>query len=309
MPIEVYPAPAAASSINASSITATTAQTLYEGRFDLQPAIYTITCTSSTIAKAEFYSGTSTLITTATTVSGTVTINLATAADRVRVWTNTGSNIVVTFTKVAGALTTAISGTLDTITSSGTYTGTSTSGLGYAVLVGGGGGGGGATYNTGPSGNGAVGGVCSKLVTLTGSMAVTIGSNGVGGSGMTSNGTAGGASAFDGMAAGGGGGGEYGVNGQSVTYKHGTPGTATGGTYNLVSTYGDTVPAVTWSFVTPNASGVLGVAGIGATYHSDVVIAATGFAAGGGGTVSPGNPGAERAGANGAPGGLLILRF
>jgi hypothetical protein len=305
----VFPAPAAASSINASSITATTAFTLYEGRFDLQPAIYAITCTSSTIAKAEFYSGTTTLITTATTVSGTVTVNLGTAADRVRVWTNTGSNIVVTFTKVAEALTTAITGTLDTITASGTYTGTSTSGLAYAVLVGGGGGGGGATYNTGSSGNGGVGGVCNKLVTLTGSMAVTIGTAGVGGSGMTSNGTAGTSSTFASMTAGGGGGGLYGVNGQSAAGKHGTPGTATGGTYNQVGNDSETVPTVIWSFATPSASGVLGVAGIGQDYSGSAAVAATGFGASGAGTVSPGGPGAERAGANGAPGGLLILRF
>ena len=42
MPIEVYPVPVA-SSINASSITATTSNTLYEGLVSLQPAIYTIT--------------------------------------------------------------------------------------------------------------------------------------------------------------------------------------------------------------------------------------------------------------------------
>ena len=157
MAIEIFPVPVA-SSINANSITATTSNTLYEGRFSLDPAIYTITCTSGTIAKVQFFSNATTLITTGTTVSGTISINLATAADRVRLWTNTGSNVVVTITKTASALSDVFSGTLDTITSSGTYTGTSTSGFGYAVLVGGGGGGsGGSSYNARGGASGSAG--------------------------------------------------------------------------------------------------------------------------------------------------------
>jgi len=119
MGIAVFPV-AVASTINASSITCTSANTLYTALMDLQPAIYQITCTASTVAIVELYSGASTLITTATTVSGTVTINLATAADRIRVWTNTGTSIVVTINKTAGSLTDNFSGTLDTVTTTST---------------------------------------------------------------------------------------------------------------------------------------------------------------------------------------------
>lgn len=201
------------SSINASSITATAANTLYEGRVSLTPAIYTVTCASATIARVQFLSNAGTIITTATTASGTVSINLSSTADRIRVWTDTGSNIVVTITKTASALTDVFSGTLDTITSTGTYTGTSTSGYGYIVLVGGGGGGAGGNgggYQGGIGGN--AGAVTESLVALTGSMAVVIGAGGTGGTNGNGSGwgagSNGGTSTFAGLSAVGGAGGD-----------------------------------------------------------------------------------------------------
>ncbi len=83
---------AAASSINANAITATSADTMYEASVTLDPAIYTITCASATITNIQFFSNVNTLVTSAVTASGTVSINLASAADRVRLWTDTGSN-------------------------------------------------------------------------------------------------------------------------------------------------------------------------------------------------------------------------
>lgn len=224
MAISVFPAPVT-SSINASAITAASANTMYAASLALEPSIYTITCASGTITNVEFYSGVATLVTTATTSSGNVTINLGSSVDRVRLWTNTGSNVVVTITKTANALINNFSGTLDTITTIGssTYTGTSTSGYAYAVLVGGGGGASGhsGASNTGCGGGG--GGVTGKFVTLTGSMPVVIGAGGAGGTSSTA-GTNGGNSTFAGMTSGGGGGGLYASNTVAAA------GTSSGGT-------------------------------------------------------------------------------
>jgi len=290
MPIEVYPVPVSVtSSINANSITATAAFTLYEGMVTLDPAIYTVTCASATIAKVQFLSNTSTIITTATTASGTVSINLASAADRVRVWTDTGSNVVVTITKTASALTDIFSGTLDTITSSGTYTGTSTSGFAYAVLAGGGGGGagGGQSNQVGGIGGGS-GGVAEKLVTLTGSMAVTIGTGGAGGAYQHGAASAGGGSTFAGMTANGGGGG-------SAYDIAGTGGTATGGTINTTGNNG------TASQTTNGGAG-----GVATTVFQTFVISSLSGAnknSGGNGASSYGT------GTTGSPGVLYVLRF
>jgi hypothetical protein len=319
--IEIFPVPVE-STINANSITATSPHTLYQGLVDLQPAIYTITCINSTIAKIQLFSGNSTLVTTTETVTGTVTINLGTAVDRVRVWTNTGSDVVVTFTKIAAALS-GITGTIDIVTSTGTYTGTSTSGYGYAVLVGGGGGGGGNQWNRSGASSGGAGGVCSKFVQLTGSMAVTIGSAGSAGIGITGVGTSGGTSTFAGMSAGGGQGGSFGTNPDSTPTALG--GTATGGDFNQtangtkenISNESTSYQSVirgpntpfTWSFVTPSNQGFLGTGGDGTGYGGRAPVNATGFGAGGGGGNTRANNGEVSNGSNGAPGVLLVLRI
>jgi hypothetical protein len=93
MAISVFPAPVT-SSINAQSITAVSANTLYEGRTTLEPAIYTITCASSTVANVEFLLGNTTILASGTTASGSTSVNLASTSDKFRVWTNTGSNVV-----------------------------------------------------------------------------------------------------------------------------------------------------------------------------------------------------------------------
>jgi hypothetical protein len=212
MPIEVYPVPVA-SSINASAITAINPNKMYEGIINFDAAVYRITCDVATVAIVEFYSGASTLIISATTSVGTVDVTLASAADRVRLWTDTGSNIAVTITKLASSLSDVFSGTLDTITSTGTYTGTSTSGYGYALIVGaGGGGGGGAGSGNGISagGGGGSGSVAAKFVQLTGSMSVTIGSAGTGGAALA-NGNGGGSTNFASVTVPGGSGGLVGI--------------------------------------------------------------------------------------------------
>jgi hypothetical protein len=321
MPIEVYPVPVA-SSINASAITATTSNTMYEGIIALDPAIYTVTCPSGTITNIHFFSG-STLITTVITASGTISLNLASAADRVRLWTDTGSSVVVTITKTASALSDVFSGTLDTVTSTGTYTGTSTSGKAYAVLVGGGGGGGGSTGTASGSGGGS-GSVGGKLVTLTGSMSVTIGAAGVGA--IDTDGTNGGTSTFAGMSCpGGGGGGKY-VGG--VAAVPGSAGAAPTGTdvsavgrEGATPQYSGSSTTKIYSFVVNGTTGSGGGGNSGQNLGGGSGIGtggngsgsgnggdATGYGSGGGGSGGQFSSGNYRGG-NGRPGVLYILRF
>ena len=68
MAISVFPVPVS-SSINASAITAVSANTLYEGRASFDAAIYQITCASTTITNFQFLSGAGTIITTGVTAS------------------------------------------------------------------------------------------------------------------------------------------------------------------------------------------------------------------------------------------------
>ena len=229
MSISIFPTPTLSvpSALASSTFTVPSANTAYQALYNFEVAVYTITCASGTVATIEFYNGPTNFIGRAVTVSGTVTFNLATAADRVRLFTNTGSNILLTFTKTSVALPgTALSGSVDTITSTGTYTGTSTSGFGYVLAVGGGGAGGaGASDSTGGAGGGGgAGGIGGKVFALTGSIPVTIGAAGA------INAGAGGTTTFGDMSAHGGGGG---LNNFANGYT-GRPGGNGGGTTNAV---------------------------------------------------------------------------
>jgi hypothetical protein len=311
MAISVFPTPiTSSSSINANSVTAASPNVLYEGILRLEPAIYQVSCASGTIANVHFMSSTNTIITTSTTSSGTVTLNLGTTADRVRVWTNTGSNIVVTITKIANSLVNGLSGTLDTITTTSTYTGTSTSGFGYAVLGGGGGGGGGGNASTGAGGwAGGGGGVAHGIIALTGSMAVTIGTGGTAGpawANNSANGGNGGISTFAGMTANGGSGG----GGGTTTGGGGGGGTATGGLINNTGGSGSGgtgnnagVGNSSWPFVVAS----LGTSGNSPGSNVNPGTTGTGFSAGGG--AGGGVGGSGPAGGAGRPGVLYVLRF
>lgn len=305
MAISVFPA-AVSSSLNASAITCASNANVYEAVLVLDPGIYTVTCASATVAVVDFFSSSNTLVTSATTASGTVAINIGSAIAKVRVFIDTGTNVVVTITKTASALTNIFSGTLDTVTATGTYTGTSTSGLAYAVLVGGGGGGG--SYTDGANkgcGGGGSGGLAAKIVSLTGSMAVTIGAYGGGGN-SGSAGSNGGASTFAGMTANGG-------SGSGGSSNGGAGGTATNGTYNSGGRAGSAgfegfgpwggdggVPVSPYLFVVSS----IGTGGIGWRNNTSTpATAGTGYGAGGGGAKT------GYVGANGSPGVLYVLKF
>ena len=190
-----------------SYVSAAATGTVYSSALALSAGVYTITCASSTVANVEFFNGT-TYIGTATTVSGTVSYNLASAATRITYYINTGSNITIGILQTGNPVTAAVSGTLDTITSTSTYTATGNTGVAYVVVVGGGGGGGaGRTNDTySGAGGGGSGGVSSSISSLTGNVSVTIGTGGNGGAaGATAgNGNAGGATTFGNITANGG---------------------------------------------------------------------------------------------------------
>lgn len=303
----VFPAPVT-SSVNSSAITCASANTLYGANVNLATGIYTITCTSTTIAKVEFYSDNTTLITRATTASGTVAINLATAATKVRIWTDTGSNIVVTIALTANALSNNISGTLDTVTTVGssTYTGTSTSGYGFFLLAGGGGqGGGNSGYQYTNGGGGGSGGYQYGIVALTGSMPVTIGAGGSGiDARMGAKAADGGSSTFAGYTAGGGGGGYGGGDGNDSGTKcdpgaAGIPNGVAGGGGNGGNPGGNGGAGgrndSPYSFMT--GSQYIGTSG--------------GWNTGAAGTLSGGGGGSSGSGAGGAGGSgvLYVLKF
>lgn len=175
MASSVFPLPVTSSAGNlAKSVTIPTAGTLYSATTALSAGIYTITCASSTITNIEFYTGT-TFISTATTVSGSITYNLGTDATSMRIYTNTGSNIVVNIL-LSGQSVSAVSGTLDIITAStANYNQT---GSVYVIAIGGGGGGGSYNSGYGAGGGGGSGGIHQGRAVLSGTTAITIGAAG-----------------------------------------------------------------------------------------------------------------------------------
>ena len=115
----IFPVPVT-SSLNASAITAAAANVIYEGRTTFDSAIYTVSCATSTIVNFQFLSGVGTIVATGVTASGTVAVNVPSNADRIRLWTDTGTNIVITITRTAAALSNQFgSATLDTVSTVG----------------------------------------------------------------------------------------------------------------------------------------------------------------------------------------------
>jgi hypothetical protein len=205
----VFPVAVSSSTSGARSMIAAAANTMYSGTSDFVPGTYTITNVSSTVTNFQFFNG-NTSVTSGVTSSGTVTVNLASAATRILLYTNTGTNIIVTINLTATTVA-PVSGTLDTITTTtNTYAPT---GAAWVVAVGGGQGGG---------ANGGTGGqVAGAFFTTAGTQRnVTIGAGGNRGSVNPNNPGAnqpqgsGGQTVFSGTltAAGGGAGGSPGTS-------------------------------------------------------------------------------------------------
>lgn len=155
--------------------------------------IYTITVSDASNAYVEFVGSSS--VVTATTTSGTVTVNLAVDCTSAIVTLLTSASASVKIDQTALTLvSTEISGTLDTITTLGATTYTQTGKL-YVLCVGGGGGGASAVSDVAEGGRGAS--VSGKLVYTTASTTVTVGAGGTGaGANTNANGGTGGTTTF-----------------------------------------------------------------------------------------------------------------
>jgi len=186
------------------TLTATSGATMYGGTLPRPiTGIIQVSASASTQCHVDLYNGTklvsSIVVGTANT---TVTTNLTEYADKVQYWTLEGapSSVVITVTNniniAAVSAGSATSGTLDTITSTSTYT--TTGAAAYALVVGGGGGGFANNDQSGccgRGGGGGGGGLASGPIVLNGNLSVIVGNAGNSGK-ATSN--AGGTSSISG---------------------------------------------------------------------------------------------------------------
>jgi hypothetical protein len=232
MATNVFPvAVTSSSSVSAKAATIAGSGQYYKLSEKFVASVWTITCVNTTIARVVFFDAAGSSVGGAATSAGAISINLASDAAYALVTIDTGSNVVVTFTQTALPLISSsisFSGTLDTITSSGTYTPASGAGPAYVLCFGAGGGGGGSGNAASGGGGGGAGGLWAGFHTLPSSLSVTIGAfgNGGGPSGQEATaGNAGGTSVFGNIQATGGNGGGPGSGG-------------TGGTTGIGSTTG-----------------------------------------------------------------------
>lgn len=212
---------------------------LYQANKKLITGMYSITCSTSIVTYVKFIAADGSEIIQVNTTSGAVSLALATEAVSIRFWYTGGTgNQSVNITRVGGLPISnvfASSTTVETLTTSGTYTGTSDSGVAYVVAVGGGGGGGGGNHNCCPSGAGAggSGGIAGGMVTLTGSVPYTIGAPGASGPCCSAAGGDGGTTSMGNVIANGGKGGVGSSGGVGAPGgAGGTPGGAAGGSAN-----------------------------------------------------------------------------
>jgi hypothetical protein len=214
MSINIFPEPTT-SSINSNAYTVANPLYQYKAATTLTPGIYTITTyPTSSIATISGYDESGNFLTVSTS-GGTVSWNITSTVANPFIYTNTGSDVIVTITLTAAPLTgSAMSGTLDTITSTSTYNQT---GRLYVVAVGAGAGGGsgfgGAPSSTSSGGGGAGGGITGGFVITNAPTSITIGAPGNGATQNTSP-NAGGNTTFGNYLTAGGGSG-LGVNGST----------------------------------------------------------------------------------------------
>ena len=299
-------------------INAAAANTEYRGTVTLVSGIYVISCPAGVNSFVDFYDVNGNFITEAATVAGTITLNIATQVGQIKYWTTSGVNTQIEILKQGSSIA-PVSGTLTTVTATGTP---GLVGAAYVVVVGAGGGGGGGANsgsNSGGGGGGS-GGITGGRVTLTGSESLVIGNNGIGGA-FNNPGTAGTATTFAGFTAGGGGGGAgstigttqpggvagspngaIGATGQATTVNNGNA-SAAASTIFPFFTQGTTGSGngggVSGSQATAgNGIGTGGLGGVGTAGQ-----VGTGFGSGGGG----GGAGAN-SGGNGKPGVVYIIQ-
>jgi hypothetical protein len=308
MAISVFPA-ASTSSVTAQAISTTTANLQKTVVQTFNAGVYQISVSpASSTAIVQFISG-STWIGQTTTSSGTINYNLASAADKIYVQSNNVGDVVTVNLVASVPVSASVSGTLDTITSSGTYTQT---GLLWVLAIGGGGGGGKQNYSASGAG-GESGALAMYFGNVTGSTTVTIGAAGTGGS-PNNGGGAGGLTSFGTYAVAKGGNGGALPDGPAG-------GTATGtnsGTVVVPSSGGvltNEFRAVKNGTTGAGAGGKagagygsgIGTGGSGANEGGQTAGSGTGYGAGGGGG-SSNNGQSPGTGGAGSPGVIYVLR-
>jgi hypothetical protein len=303
MALAVYPVGAVRTAPNAYSVTMPAADTLYESPMSLIPGVYTCTCISSTITYIDFIDSEGAIHKQVQTLSGTIVTAISSSISKVRVSTDTGTNIVISIQLTAnpeGATVAPTLGTVEELTTTGTYTSTSTSGFALAVVVGGGAGGG----QPGPTGaGGGSGGVACGVVVLNGSRSYTIGAAG---NAANPNGNAGGTTTIGNITA---------TGGQPASASTGgAGGTPRGGAGGNTGSPGGYMPTGFESTRHPYQFVKAGTTGGGAGSRND----STSPSGSGIGTGAAGNNGwaatgfgsaGGHGGGNGRPGAIFLKRF
>lgn len=317
MPIQLFPEPTL-STLNADTFTVPETYTKYQIVKTINPGIYTMTTFPTTsVARISGFNEDNTVFSEQYTTSGTVSINFAKKVINPYISIDNGTNSLVTLTYVSALLSgTSITGTLDTITSTGTYNQT---GKLYVLCIGGGGGGAGAgTNGEGRSGGGGGYQVSGFVYTNT-PTSVTIGAGGNGSSVKNAAGSTGGDSLFGNFVGigSGGAGGFYGTTGGA---GRGTD--AIGGT---TGENGTAIEATTKSITnltnggggggnnnSNNTRTNGGGSGIGTGGQGGIPNAAglsgTGYGAGGGGGCGSTGANTSRSGGAGTQGVIYVLR-
>lgn len=308
MGISVLPVATSSAAPSAKSVTVPAINTFYKITTDISAGTYTLTTSpTSNQTTYRFYTSSSGDFVSHTTSSGTVTFTLSQAYTGAWVSIDSGSNVITTLTLVAANVSpTALSGgTVDTVTSTGTY---NTTGLLYVMAVGGGGAGGAGTNQNNPftgGGGGGSGGIATAFTYTNAAQSVTIGA--AGGTTSFGNVVTAGAGSSGGSGPGGAGGPNGGAGGSGVTGANGALSSVIASAITSGTTGGGGGG--------PGGSGVGsgigtgGHAGNRVNYSANAGNAGTGYGAGGGG-------GGARAhnGNNGGPGGagsqgvMYILR-
>lgn len=231
--------PATSTGDSLTGVGAAAVKRLYQANKKFITGMYSITCNTGIITYVKFIAADGSEIIQVNTTSGAVSLALTTEATSVRFWYTGGTgNQSINITRVGNlpidnAFTSST--TVEVLTTSGTYTGTSSSGYAYVVAVGGGGGGGGGNHNCCPSGagGGGSGGLAGGQVALTGSVAYTVGAPGASGPCCSAAGGDGGATTIGNVTANGGQGGRGSSGGTGAAGgAGGLPGGATGGSAN-----------------------------------------------------------------------------
>lgn len=327
MSISVFPAPSSATSPSAFAVSVPSANTPRRVVRTLSAGIYQVSVSPATSTAFVYFTAGSTFIGSTTTVGGTINFNLAAEATNIFVQSSNANDVVTINLTASVPINNTISGTLDTITTSGTY---SQTGLLWVLAIGGGAGGTGATGAWGPGGG--AGGLAMFYGNVPTSTTVTIGNAGLGSAANSGlPGGSGGTTSFGSYAiATGGSGSNPGLGGGSGGI--GTVGTAVAGGGDgggsSGSQPGQVVPNVWRSIINGTHGGGggggtfsfggqgggigagsgIGTGGNGSSSGGAAGGNATGYGSGGGGGTNNNGNEPRSAGGNGSPGVVYVLR-